>query len=130
MSDLKDQVRELQRRLRSAHEAAKDASADAVSELLLQARENLQDIAEGIGALQDEQRALKQSLELKPQLVPHKGVYWKRDDPDPWCARCWEVDHRAVHLGRSDVLAGRLLTCPRCGASVNLDFVSPPKRWP
>jgi len=97
---------------------------------LMLAREGLQDVREGFASIQGELVALRESLQMKAELVRHQGVYWTRGDPDPWCPHCWEHEQRAVHMNPTAVLAGRLCECKRCSYSVNIDNVAPPKKWP
>lgn len=130
MSELSELISKVQSTVKRAYASAKEAEHKELTEELLQARERLQDAQDRVAALEKEAADLHDSLKLKGELIRKDGVYWKKDDSDPWCARCWEVNHVGVHLSPSDVLAGRLLSCLRCDASVNLDFVKAPTDWP
>jgi hypothetical protein len=99
-------------------------------------RDKLGDLREAVVELREENvelrervRTLEASFGKREELVRHKGVYWVRRDPDPWCPVCWEKDQAALHLNRTDLLAGRLCQCPKCGYNVNLDNAYPPREW-
>jgi hypothetical protein len=47
--------------------------------------------------LVEENRALKDRLSTKEQLVFKENSYWK-DDGSQFCCRCWDVDGKLVHL--------------------------------
>lgn len=100
------------------------------------ARDKLNELREAVLALREENMELRErvttleaSFGKQEELERHKGVYWVRGDPDPWCPVCWEKDQRALHLARTDILAGRLCQCPVCGYNANLDNVYPPREW-
>ena len=103
----------------------------------LTARENLQALREMLADMADERAELDrklqqvaQSADLAEKMTRSSGVYWVREDNDPWCPNCWEADHKAIHLNPSGLMGGRLVSCSRCEYSINLDNVSPPKKWP
>ncbi|MEE8410580.1 MAG: hypothetical protein V3T05_13340, partial [Myxococcota bacterium] len=115
----------------------KELDADGLKSKLMDLRENVGTIREYVlelreqkVALEERLKAVTESLALEPKLLRHKGVFWLEDDPDPWCPQCWEIDHIAVHLNRSHLMAGRLCSCKRCEYAVSLDHTSPPEEWP
>jgi hypothetical protein len=60
---------------------------------------------------------LEQLLELKSRLVRVDDAYYEVDSAgerlgSPFCSRCWEVDHKAVHLTRAPLLHDWI--CPEC----------------
>ena len=116
-------------------EVAGQLDGDA-AEQLGAARDKLRDLRDAVVTLREENaelrervRTLEASFGKREELVRHKGVYWVRGDPDPWCPVCWEKDQRSLHLARTDILAGRLCQCPHCGYNANLDNVYPPREW-
>ncbi|MBI3178433.1 MAG: hypothetical protein HYZ27_02155 [Deltaproteobacteria bacterium] len=132
--DLKQLMSDTMAQLKSAYDKAQGTDVApllmAVRESIGALREAVLEIREQNAALKERGAGLEEALRLKPSLVRHRGVYWTKGDPDPWCPTCWEIDHRAIHLNRSDLMAGRLCSCSRCQYSVSLDVVSPPKEWP
>ena len=96
---------------------------------LTELREAVLTLGEENLALSEKLRKVDASLVKGDELVRHRGVYWVRNDPDPWCPVCWERDHVALHLARTDLLAGRLCQCPQCGYNANLDNTYPPRDW-
>lgn len=120
--------------VKAAYKTCKDREGQQeLAEQLMELRESLQVIREAVTELTEERQALKDrvasleaSLVLKAELIRHAGVYWKRDDPEPWCPNCWENHQRAVHLNKSNVLAGRLMECSVCHFDVNMDTLSRP----
>ena len=60
---------------------------------------------------------LEQSLQLKARLVRFDDAYYEMDSAgertgSPYCSRCWEVDHLAVHLTRAPLVHN--WACPQC----------------
>jgi hypothetical protein len=54
-------------------------------------------------------------LNTKGKMQRLGSFYFLPDDPDGHCPKCWEVDHRIVHIVsiRHDKL-GVQWTCPQC----------------
>jgi len=60
---------------------------------------------------------LEQALEIKAHLIRFEDAYYETDSDgrragNPYCLRCWEADHRAIHLTRAPLLHNWL--CPQC----------------
>ena len=64
--------------------------------------------------LELENRSLRDALESRATLTLDGGVYFAPDDPVPFCVRCWEVEHKRLHITR--MLRGGGWKCPACGA--------------
>jgi hypothetical protein len=69
------------------------------------------------------------ALELKPILVRQNDGYYEKDENgnprgDSFCPRCWELDHRALHLARADHNSNY---CPTCKAVYTWDRTHPMK---
>jgi len=58
--------------------------------------------------------AIKQS---KPTMVFRNPFYWKFNDTQPFCARCYEVDGKAVHLQNAFSKVAFIYDCPHCDSS-------------
>lgn len=91
----------------------------AVREQLLAAKEALLNSREDTLALKEENNKLKtrvEELEKVPQekLIFNKLGYYTEDGEGPFCARCYDVDKRKVHLS----LMGPLHKCSQCNNSV------------
>jgi hypothetical protein len=137
VTDVKQVIGDTVALIKEAQEIAKGLEQADLATKLMDAREHLGTLREALLEERDKSTAqeqrirdLERSLELQPRLLRHMGVYWAQDDPDPWCPTCWERDHRAIHLSRTDLMAGRLCSCTVCQYSVNLDNTRPPKTWP
>jgi hypothetical protein len=76
--------------------------------------------AEAGGLVQEKERRiaeLEDLLDLKARLVRFEDAYYETDSGgeragSPYCSRCWEVDHMAVHLTRAPLVNNWL--CPQC----------------
>ena len=56
---------------------------------------------------------LSKKLSMAATLIWHSGYYWRENDQFPFCPRCWEKEHIAVHL----VGSGKIVnpwSCPNC----------------
>jgi hypothetical protein len=53
----------------------------------------------------------------KPAMVFRNPFYWKFNDEQPFCARCYEVDGLAVHLRNSFSRVAMMWNCPQCERS-------------
>jgi hypothetical protein len=65
--------------------------------------------------LEGQIRDLDEKLKLTGEVFREGGFVYRQGDPDGFCSRCWEVDHRLVHiiqmhLGKDGVKPG----CPQC----------------
>ncbi len=123
--------------VKKGNEIAKQAENTALTEAMMTARENLQFLREKLADLQDERKELeaqleelKKTLSQRGKMVRSSGVYFVKGDADPWCPKCWEAEQKALHLNPSGLMGGRLVRCTRCDYSINLDNVTPPKKWP
>ncbi len=49
-------------------------------------------------------------------LQYRKPFYYKKGDDQPYCARCWDVDRKAVHLvgPTQDSEGNEAFRCPQC----------------
>jgi hypothetical protein len=64
---------------------------------------------------------LEEKFALKDRLVFYSGSYFLTDEhgrPEgrAFCARCWEVDHRTIHV-HQDPRARQVSVCPECKAT-------------
>ena len=85
---------------------------------LADAKISLVETQELLDAKDKEIKALTEALEIKAKLVRrHESYYQTGEDGeptgDPCCSRCWEVDHRLVHLGKAP-RPGAMSFCPAC----------------
>ena len=69
--------------------------------------------------LRDQVKALDAALSFAKTLRFEAPLYYAPDDKTPFCARCWEVDRRALHL-KSD-WNGRRWACYQCEKVYVLD---------
>lgn len=89
-------------------------------EALADAKINIAEFREVLINKEDEIKELRESLEFKASLVLYQEYYWVADDQgnpieDPYCSRCFEVDHKGVHVHKSPVGRSKSI-CPNCKA--------------
>jgi hypothetical protein len=77
--------------------------ADAANNLDLY--KNLSELQTSVQALQEENRKiqddnknLKEALELKAKMIHKPPFFYQDGDPTPFCPACWEGGHKPVHL--------------------------------
>jgi hypothetical protein len=70
-------------------------------------------------SLRDRTKELEQKLDFAKSLHFEAPFYVAPGDKVPFCARCWEVDRRGIHL-KSD-WNGRRWECYQCGKVYLLD---------
>jgi len=83
---------------------------------ILEAQKELLEMQKKIMELENKNKALKDQLEVKRNLIFENNVYWikiKDDQKDgPFCSRCWDDENKLVrthYLEHSDVNL-----CPKC----------------
>jgi len=74
-------------------QAATKANIEALE--LSQANIELQ---KKVSALQDQVTDLEGKLKLTGEVFRDGGFVYLEGDPDGFCSRCWEVDHKLVHI--------------------------------
>ncbi len=92
----------------------------------LEAQEKIMELREAVMESQEENHALKERVkELEAELAFKNSVtfkhpfYYEEGDNNPLCAKCWEVDHVAVHYPYPfNSAAGPKYTCPNCKHSI------------
>ena len=77
------------------------------------------DMQEENRTLRDRIKALEETLDFARALRFEAPLYYAPDDQTPFCARCWEVDRRALHL-KGD-WNGRRWECYQCEKVYLLD---------
>jgi hypothetical protein len=79
---------------------------------LSQANIDLQKI---VSALQNQVADLEGKLKLTGEVFRDSGFVYLEGDPDGFCSRCWEVDHKLVHIIQMHVgKDGVKPACPEC----------------
>ena len=92
----------------------------------IEAQEKIMELREAAIALQEENIELKQKTNELEELLARKGnmtfktpFYYAEEDDIPFCPRCWEVEHKAVHLPAPfNSAAGPNYRCPNCKVSI------------
>jgi hypothetical protein len=78
------------------------------------------DLAQKNMDLSQEVAKLKEQLALKGAMHFRNQFYWQEGDSEPFCPRCFEADHRAIHLLRPR--AGSIpWKCPNCKYELRRD---------
>jgi hypothetical protein len=65
-------------------------------------------------------KELKDQIQLEHNLVFKPPFYYAPNDEVPYCPKCWEADHRAVHLTdpTKDLVTGKIFyKCKVCNES-------------
>ena len=80
----------------------------------LEAQEKIIELREACLLLQEESTGLKKqneklesALDFKKKLTFKAPFYFADGDETPYCPRCWEKDHEAIHVVR-------MKSCPEC----------------
>jgi len=60
--------------------------------------EETEELKAKVEKLEDENKALRELLRFKGNLVRVSGSTFLEGDDDPICGRCAEVDNQAVHI--------------------------------
>ena len=76
-------------------------------------------------SLREQVSELRRALDFAKSLRFEEPFYRAPDDSVPFCARCWEVDRRAIHLKQD--WNGRRWECYQCGKVYLLDDTAQPK---
>jgi len=75
------------------------------------------DLQAEVMELVDENRRLKEQLQVRSELTFDKGAYWLGKDEKtrdgPFCSRCWDVDRKLVRIRCAP---GYTPVCPQCNA--------------
>ena len=56
---------------------------------------------------------LEKQLALKQTMEWSGDYYWIKDDPTPFCPRCFDHDHKAIHLAHTREMR-KPWACPHC----------------
>ena len=92
---------------------------------LIEALKQAQKLAEELEKKDSRIKELEQLLTTKPKVVKDGSAYYECDAAgkakgDPYCTRCWEVDHKLVHIHQmqgSGMMRGTS-QCPECEKKV------------
>lgn len=85
----------------------------------------VQEIQDENRILRDRAREAEEKLGFAGSLEFRAPFYLSKEDPTPFCARCWEVDRRAVHL--KEDWNGRRWECYQCGKVYLVGGTASPK---
>lgn len=91
--------------------------AEALS-ALADAKGSVSDAKEELARAYKELDEMEEKLALKATTARHEDGYYELDargnpSGDPFCTRCWEVEHRLTHLVRGE-RADKFNHCPAC----------------
>ena len=67
-------------------------------------------------SLAEKNRDLKEKLSLSKRMTFKKPFYYQKDDPVPFCPRCWEAKELPIHLIEFDRPDAEttVYKCPNC----------------
>jgi hypothetical protein len=66
----------------------------------------------------DENKQLKEALEIRGKLTFRKPAYYLEDDPEPYCPACWDDKRKLIHIMSLNKVS--YPHCPVCGTSYNI----------
>jgi hypothetical protein len=90
------------------------AATKANIEALELSKKNLE-LQKEMGELARRVEELEGKLTLTGKVFREAGFVYLEGDPDGFCSRCWEVDHKLVHIIQMHVgKEGVKPACPEC----------------
>jgi len=109
--------------LKSVAKVLQEAGKIEQYKQILEAQEKLLEMQKIIADLENENKELRNKLEIKENLVYENNTYWtKRDDKKdgPYCSCCWDSEKKIIRMHPSGNPA--FYYCPNCkGNSVKID---------
>ena len=58
----------------------------------------IMELESGIRTLVDENRELKERLDVQEDLVPKGNAYWRKSGDGPFCVPCWDGKSKLMRL--------------------------------
>lgn len=100
-------------------ELIKKGSTMEAQEKILELREAAMELQSENVDLRREVETLTDLLHKKERMTYVRPFYYAECDDVPHCARCWEVEHKAVHLPEPfRSAAGPVYTCLECSNKI------------
>ena len=87
------------------------AATKANVEALELSMKNLE-LQKSVTELERKMAELEAKLVLQGEVFRHRDIVFREGDPDPCCSRCWDAEHRLIHLLRGGM--GVQIKCPEC----------------
>ena len=109
--------------LKTAGKVLHEAGKIEQYEQILDAQQKMLEMQSNIADLIEENKRLKQKLELQTSLSFENNAYWSVTDEKkdgPFCSRCWDVDKNTVRL-TPGVNNRSFSTCPGCSKQFQTD---------
>jgi hypothetical protein len=73
------------------------------------------DLTRSNRSLEERVGELQRAMKFAGELTFKGSFYWQKDDPNPYCAGCWDQKRLAVHLTRVRLpQMGDQMQCPVC----------------
>jgi hypothetical protein len=82
---------------------------------VLGVQEKLMEIQKRLFTLENENRQLKEKLEIKGSLFFENNAYWTKEGDNkngPYCSCCWDNDKKVIHMQPCGNPA--YFDCPKC----------------
>jgi len=93
-------------------------AVDLMAQVTEVAQENFQ-LKQDLAAARAQVADLDEKLKLKGAIKYRNGVYFLQTqqgtEEGPFCSRCWDADHRLIHVNRND----QHFYCRNCGTGHN-----------
>jgi len=114
-SEILKVIRDAGQKLESAEYILKLAElTESLSELKI----SISELRETISDKEQQIKNLNDALKIKTEIVIFRDAYYEKDGKgnptgNPFCSRCWEVDHVLIHLTRN-TRPSNIDKCPKC----------------
>jgi hypothetical protein len=103
--------------LKEIAEFVKEHGDDALYKKVIALQEKIINFNREETQLKIQLKDAKEKIAHKSKMIYKKPFYVQEDDDQPFCAVCWETDHKAIHLegpfGEVDSTK-RYYTCKVC----------------
>ncbi len=100
--------------LKSVGKVLQEAGKIEQYQQILDAQQKMLEMQKKVADLEQENRGLKERLNLKEQLVHRAEVYYIKkanSEEGPFCAKCFDVDEKLVHMTQWNEKCKK---CPNC----------------
>ncbi|MGM7723740.1 hypothetical protein [Metabacillus sp. Hm71] len=84
--------------IKSVAEVVQKADNIDLYRKLLDVQAEAMDLMEKYNNLKEENKLLKEQLETAGKMTYKDKMYFREDDKDPYCSKCWDVDRKLVRM--------------------------------
>lgn len=99
--------------LKDAASILKEAGKIEQYRQILEVQEKLLEMQKRIVDLEEQNKTLRQQLEIKGKLLHRNNMYYLGNEQDgPYCTACWDSEHLLIRLHTHAV--SNAAVCPKC----------------